>query len=210
MTWTRKAERAQGEKLDDHYRLWWGENMPHVEPMVLPLVTAEKDPNAWQSQLVGYSGMTAEALRSIIDWVEKGVEPDGPTAHRFTDQSQVVLSSDPAERGGPQPVVTMTVNGGEKATVRIGDEVTIVGTAELPPGKCLLASTQWDVSGRGEFHSQKPMGPDCSRTVETFRRVYETPGAYFVGFKAGSHRFGPAGKGPAIENIARCRVVVTA
>ena len=50
-----------------------------------------------------------------------------------------------SERGGIQPVVTATANGGARAAAKVGVET------ELPPGAGTVVAIDWDFDGMGKF-----------------------------------------------------------
>ena len=54
-----------------------------------------------------------------------------------------------AERGGVQPVVSVTANGGALATVAVGEPVTLSVHAEAPAAGGTIVSVQWDFDGKG-------------------------------------------------------------
>jgi hypothetical protein len=208
--WTRKIEKAQGEDRHKRYRLYWGENSPHGDPSFLPMVTAQTDPNYWYAQMVTYNGITAQALRYVVRWAEDGVEPPPSTSHHFTNDGGVVLAETAAERGGIQPVLTVTANGdAQRAEVKVGDTVTFEGVAMQPPGNGSIVWTEWDFEGTGVRTEHKVADRDAETVTVSASHTYTKPGTYFVGFRAAGHRDGIKGQGLPVENLARARVVVS-
>jgi Alpha/beta hydrolase domain len=203
-----KVRAHEGERIDDSYRLWWVEHAPHGAPQILgPAPTPLKDSGVWKSRLVDYDGVTAQALRDLISWVEDGIAPPMSTGYSMTSDGQITLSADAKERGGVQPVAHATANGTSRADVKVGETVTLVGTAQQPPGTGTIVTAEWDFAGRGAYEPHAVDGDAESVTVEA-SHVYEKPGTYFASFRVGSHRDGVDGKPPFARNNARVRVVV--
>jgi hypothetical protein len=198
-----------GDRADDHFRLWFVENAPHGTPEFLgPALTPEKDPGVWRSRLVSYDGVTAQALRDVVRWAEDDVPP--PHYRGFSGlgrDNQLTLPSTAAERGGVQPVVSATANGGLRADVKIGENVSFLGKAEQPPGMGTIVHAEWDFEGRGAF---EPLDVDGSSTAVELKRdhAYTAPGTYFASFRVGAYREGTT-TGPTTDNLARVRVVVS-
>jgi hypothetical protein len=207
--YARKVRSHLGDRMDEQYRLWWVENAPHGAPEWLrPAVTPEKDPGVWRSRLVDYNGVTAEALRQLVAWVEEGVPPAASTAYDLTEDGGLLLPPTAARRG-VQPVVTLTANGGVRAEVRVGEPVRFVGVAEQPPGTGVIVAAEWDFEGTGAFVAAPVDGGGEAVTLEA-SHTYTRPGTYFASFRVGAHRDGARGRGPLIRNLARVRVVVSA
>jgi hypothetical protein len=202
-----KVERQAGDRLDDHYRLWWVENAPHGAPQFLgPALTPEKDPGVWRSRLVDYDGVTAQALRDLAAWVEDGTEPAPSTNFDLTPDGGITIDQEPATRAGAQPVASATANGSSRVEIAVGEVVQLVGVASQPGGGTIVAA-EWDVNGTGVFEPVEVSGSERSISVE--RPVsYDSPGTYFACFRVGSHRDGLEGNKPYARNNARVRVVV--
>lgn len=204
-----KVRRHLGDAVDERYRLWWVENAPHGQPQFLgPALTPEKDPGIWRSRLVDYDGVTAQALRDLVAWVELEVAPAGNTAFTLSGDGGLVLDGDPSVRSGVQPLVRAAEDGAQRIEVRVGEPVTLVGKATVP-GAGTIREAAWDPLGTGAFAAAELSGTEAHVTVEA-THVYDVPGTYFACFRAGSHRDGLAGNKPFARNNARVRVVVTA
>jgi hypothetical protein len=195
-----------GDRIDDHYRLWWMENADHGGP---------------------YTGATVEAFRCLIAWCEDGIAPPSSTSYRVSDDGGVVLAASAAERGGIQPVVQVTVNGGARAEVKVGESVTLVGTAEQPRGTGAIVSAAWEfeadntpplkrmfakmVGGgaaeTGPTYEHELSGDDAAIKVEALH-AYDKPGIYFPRLRVTAHRYGSNAHGEVLENDARIRIVV--
>ncbi len=83
--------------------------------------------NTW---LVDYTPIIEQGLVDLARWVEEGVAP-ASTSYEYVD-GQVRLPATAAERGGVQPVVSVTANGGAMRQVAVGEPVTLSVQAEAP------------------------------------------------------------------------------
>jgi PKD domain len=180
--WYRQQAAAYfGDDLDDHYRLWYQDNADHSEP---------RPPGA-EAHIVDYFGVVEQALLDLDDWVAEGIPPSATSSYEITDDHQVVLP-DTADRGGVQPVVTLTAEGENPVTFSL--------TAEAPPGTGEIVRVEWDFEGTGDF-------PVEGGRTET--HTYDQPGTYFAVARVTAHRGGdPDAPYARIQNLARVRVVV--
>jgi hypothetical protein len=203
-----KMRENLGDRVDDHYRLWFVENAPHGTPEFLgPALTSEKDPGVWRSRLVSYDGVTAQALREVVAWVEEDIAPTFCTGAYLTRDNRLMFADTAAERGGVQPVVSVRANGTLRAEVKVGEKVDFVGLAEQPPGAGVILASEWDYEGTGNYVGAE-IGVDVSKVELVGSYVYARAGTYFVSFRVSAHRHGAQGVGPAVTNLARARVVV--
>ena len=85
--------------------------------------------NTW---LIDYRPVIEQSLLDLAQWVENGIEPSA-TSFEYSD-GKVTLPPTAAERGGVQPVVAVSVNGGLRVEVKAGEPVTLQVHAETPPG----------------------------------------------------------------------------
>ena len=99
------------------------------------------------TQIVAYDGVLHQALRDVAAWAERGVEP--PTETPTTSSTARSRCHHRCRAQGVQPVVTLTVNGGERADVAVGESVELVGDIEVPPGAGVVVSAEWDFDGSG-------------------------------------------------------------
>jgi hypothetical protein len=204
----RLVHEHQGDNIEDMYRLWWIDNAPHgAAEVLLPWSTPEKNPGVWRSRLVGYEGAVRQGLVSIVDWVEDGTPPPSMTSYRYTSDSGLILAPTAAERGGVQPVVEASADGGMRTEVGVGEMVTFTGTAEQPPEVGSIVFARWDFYGTGEYSYEHPIEAESATVKVEVTHAYDKPGTYFASFRVGAHRDGLKGKVP-IENLARVRVVV--
>jgi hypothetical protein len=135
------------------------------------------------------------------------VAPPASTEYQVLDGQVVVPSAAPA-RGGVQPVVSLTVNDGERAAAPAGREVTFRATAEVPPGTGLIVALEWDFDGSGRFTEAASVDPAVRVSVER-RHAFAGPGTWFPAVRVVSQREGSASTPYArLQNLARVRVVV--
>lgn len=141
--------------------------------------------------------------------MEDGIEPVD-TAFDYVE-NQVILPADAAERRGIQPVIAVTVNGGERAEVRVGEAVDLQLRRPSRPVAGTIVAADWDFDGTGSFPFSHD-GIDGSATSVTLstKHAFDRPGEYFVTGRVHSHRNGdPAATSCRIANLAQGRVVVT-
>lgn len=206
VTYHEWVRHVQGEAAArEHFRLRWTENAEHGPPMMVA-PNPRRQPNTW---LVDYGPVIEQSLQDLIDWVERGIEPSD-TAYDFSDGT-LTLPPTAAERGGIQPVVTVTANGETRADAKVGETLTLAAHAEVPPGAGTVVSVDWDFDGSGTY-PLRASGIDGTDAVvdATTTYTYDEPGTYFVTALVHSHREGDVdGVARHIPNLAQCRVVVT-
>ncbi|KAH0425643.1 hypothetical protein CcaCcLH18_10811 [Colletotrichum camelliae] len=120
-----QVKQALGGQFDNNYRLWYNENSDHD-------YDGPKDSR--KSLVVPYRGMIQQALRDLSAWVEKGVQPPGPTSYNVGEDNSIQIPSAAYERGGVQPTVNLTVEGNPKFEARVGQIVRFQATVEVPSG----------------------------------------------------------------------------
>ena len=196
--WYRSKVREHfGEAAEEHFRLWFTENALHGDDEVQesPLHT------------VSYLGVLHQALRDVSRWVEDDVAPPASTDYQVVD-GQVVVPPDASARRGIQPVVSLTVDEGERAVVSAGGELTFRATAEVPPGTGVIVAVEWDFDGSGRFGELSHVDPAERVSLER-RHSFAVPGTCFPAVRVVSQREGSAGSPYArLQNLARVRVVV--
>jgi hypothetical protein len=202
-----RVKAAQGNKLNDVYRLWHVDHAMHTPP---PAVAPGDPRPALTTHIINYGPVLEQALRDLAAWVELGTEPPASTAYDIVD-GQVQVPATAAERMGVQPVVRVTANGGDRADVKVGHEVKFSAVIETPPNAGAVVEAEWDFEGAGDFPVTQPLKNTTSTHVEvqtTYR--FSAPGTYFPALRASSHRTGDAQTPYArIQNLGRVRVVVT-
>jgi hypothetical protein len=161
------------------------------------------------TQIVSYQGVLHQALRDVAAWAERGVEPPGETNYRFVD-GQIEVPPTAAHRGGVQPVVTLTVDGGDRADISVGDTVELVGDIEVPAGTGVVVSAEWDYDGSGTYPDRDDFTESRSAQRVSRSRTFDEPGKWFVTLRVASQRDAEVGSafGHA-ANLARVRVVVS-
>jgi hypothetical protein len=152
----------------------------------------------------------------VSAWVEKGVAPPRSTSYKVA-QDQIVLPKTAAKRGGIQPVVVLTANGGVTAHVGVDQPVTFKATVEVPPGTGKVVNAEWDFNGTGSFESASCAQCNGTREISTLSttHTYSQPGTYFASLRGTSQRNGDTNTNldqdssfAFIHNLGRVRVVV--
>lgn len=199
--WYRRFKIDPAGKSKD-FRLWFYDNANHT--------------STTDAHRVSYVGELEQAFRDVSAWVEKGVSPPRSTSYKVVND-QIVLPRTAAERGGIQPVVNLTANGGVTAHVAVGEPVTLTGTIEVPPGTGKVVGAEWDFNGTGDFQSGNCA--QCHGTRETATlsttHTFSQPGTYFVGLRGTSQRDGDTNLSlnqitdyDFVQNLGRVRIVV--
>jgi hypothetical protein len=198
--WYRKrVEAIEGPRVDEKYRLWYVDNANHTDP------TSEMQ----MTHAVAYSGTVQYALRELSAWVEQGRLPPPSSAYRVQG-GQVHVPESAGERRGIQPVVHLTVNGGERAAVAVGDAVTLTAEIEVPPAPGKVVSASWDLEGEGSYPEAAQLSdPNSERVHVSTTHAFPRPGTYFPALRAASQREGdPDTPFARSLNLGRVRVVV--
>jgi hypothetical protein len=201
----RAVAAAQGDAADDHFCIRWTENAEHMPPFLIP-APANRAASTW---LIDSMPVVEQGLVDLVDWVEQGVRPT-PTVFSYSD-GHVTLPATAAERGGIQPVVAVTANGGARAEVAVGEPVLVEVTAEVPPGAGGIVLVEWDFDGTGSY-PERVSGLDGTATsiAESVTHTFDAPGTYFVTARVSSHRNGDVSAAHRkVPNLAQARVVVT-
>ena len=196
---------AQGAAATaEKFRLQWTQNAEHIPPTFLP----NSSKRATATWLVDYFPIIEQGLADLIRWVEEGVAPSN-TTFEFVD-GQVRLPATASERGGIQPVVNVTANGGLRAEIKAGEDVELEVVAEVPPNSGTIVSVAWDFDGWGTFPFRHDVdGSDASVRLST-RHTYDTPGTYFATALVHSNREGKVdAEFRRLPNLASARIVVS-
>ena len=140
-------------------------------------------------------------------WVELIVEPPASTIYKVAD-AQVEVPPKAAARKGIQPVVELTVNGGVRAEVAVGQSVTFTATIEAPTNTGKIVGVEWNFEGAGGY-SAGDLGDIRSAVSVRATHSYSKPGIYFPVLRATSQREGdPKTPFARVQNLGRARVVV--
>jgi hypothetical protein len=205
----RRVASVLGDRIDDHYRVWYTDHAMHQDPAVMPRIDIRP---RRATRIVNYRGVLEQALRDLAAWVERGIAPPASTAYELVD-GQVQVPATAAARRGIQPVVALRANGAERAEVAVGEPVSFAALVEVPPGTGTITAAEWDFEGEGDFPVREPftnedLSYESIRITREF--AFAAPGTYFPALRVTAHRLGqgdsPHGRVP---NLGRVRVVVT-
>ena len=204
----RRVSSVLGDRMDDHYRIWFTDHAMHQDPALLPRIDVHPHRS---TRIVSYHGVLEQALRDLAAWVEHGIPPPPSTGY-VLDDGQIQLPATAVARRGIQPVVNLTANGGVRAEVAVGETVRFSALVEVPPGTGTIVAAEWDFEGSGDFPVAEPLtNEDMSYESLTITRDYSfaAPGTYFPALRVTSHRLeqadSPLGR---VMNLGRARVVV--
>ncbi|GGB87256.1 hypothetical protein GCM10011494_02000 [Novosphingobium endophyticum] len=197
--WYRKRVAAyHGDKADDQVRLWYTGHALHGDE---PTTEAK-------TQIVSYVPVLQQALRDVAAWAEQGVKPPASTQYRIVD-GQVITPETAAERKGIQLTVQLTVGGGERADVSVGETVRLTGTIAVPPSAGSIIAAEWDFDGEGTFPVQSQVPAGKHKVTVSVTHTFDKPGVYFPVLKGTSQRRGDKATPYArISDLDRVRVVV--
>ncbi|MBC2660423.1 hypothetical protein H7F50_01535 [Novosphingobium flavum] len=187
-----------GAAADQHVRLWYTDYAQHGDELGI------EDP----TRTVSYNGPLQQALRDLSAWVERGVVPPPSTQYQVAD-GQVIVAPTAAERQGIQPVVRLTVNGGQRIVVKPGQSVQFVGAITAAPGGGTITAAEWDFDGSGRFATAGKVGRGRKAVTVTASHTFDKPGTWFVTLRGSAQR--PAAQGTPyalLQNLDRVRVVV--
>ncbi|MFU8946187.1 hypothetical protein ACLRGF_05565 [Mycetocola zhadangensis] len=187
-----------GDSVDERFRLWYTDNALHGD---------ERGVQEHETRTISYVGALQAALRQLSAWVERDVPPAKNTSYNVIDGQVTVSTGDPF-RGGVQPVLSLTANGTNSATVQIGEEVLLRVTAEVASGCGAIVQVAADFSGAGALGV--PVDLDASPSIDLEQScVFAEPGTYFVAARV-TAQTGPDPADPhgRVHNIARARVTV--
>lgn len=197
----RKVRGVDG--ANEQFRLRWTENAEHIGPAFLPGGHG-RPVSTW---LIDYTPIIEQSLADLAAWVEDGVEPAG-TSYEERD-NQIILPPDAATRGGIQPVIAVTANGGQRVEVGVGATVTVTVQAEMPPGAGFLTSLEWDLDGSGTFAGKEQLAGTETSLQRSVTCSFDSPGHHFVTARVAGHREGDvASPWRQLLNVASARVVV--
>jgi hypothetical protein len=200
------VEAAQGpERAREVFRLRWTENAEHGPAMMVPSPPGRAS-STW---LIDFIPVIEQSLQDLVDWVERGIEPVG-TSFEYVD-GRVVLPESAAERGGIQPVVSVTANGTNRAEVRVGEEVALDVHAAVPPGAGTVIAVEWDFDGSGRFPFRHvEVDGTAAEVALTTTHSYDRPGTYFATARVVSHVDGKVdATSRRLPNVAQARIIVT-
>lgn len=197
--------RAQGaQRAKERFCLRWTENAEHINPSFL----SSSPKRATSTWLIDYMPIIEQSLLDLCDWAEKGIAPEG-TTYAFSDGS-VTLPAGANERGGIQPVLSVTANASSRADVKAGDSVTLALKAAVPPAGGTIIAIEWSLEGNGEFVAEPGIDGQKKNLSLSKTHRYPKPGVYFATARVTSHREGDvSAQHRRLLNVASARVVVT-
>jgi hypothetical protein len=196
--------RSQGaQRAEERFRLRWTENAEHIPPSFLPSQANRATPT-W---LIDFMPIIEQSLLDLCDWCEKGIPPV-ETKYTFAD-GKVSLPALASDRGGIQPVVTVTIDGATRAEVKAGTSVTLEVHGDVPPKAGTIIAVEWDMDGTGLFESVSGIDGTKRSLRLSKTHQYDRPGTYFATARVTSHRTGDVNaESCRIVNVASARVVV--
>jgi len=198
----KRAKRVQRGKgsVNQRFRLWFTEHAQHTSPA--------PDNTAAFARTISYAGVLQHAVRDLAAWVEDGTRPPPSTKYRVAN-GQVIPKRSAQTRMGIQPVVQLTVNGGERADVKVGEEVQFKVVIEVPRRAGSVVAAEWDFEGIGNFDDGASDHNDAVVIIER-THSYDLSGTYFPVVRGTSQReSNPDHEFARPQNLGRVRVVVT-
>ena len=207
--WHLKQARAVlGDKLDETFRLWFVDNADHEPPAT----------TAGYAHNVLYQPVVEQALLDLDAWVANGVSPSTSSSYTVTDDNQVELAETVAERGGIQALVTLAVSASDdcdlaaqnvRADVGVGEPVSFLMAAAMPPGAGQIVRVEWDFESTGTYPEESEFGGPGEDVQLCVTHAYDEPGTHFAVVRVTAQREGNADAGyTLIQNLARVRIVV--
>jgi hypothetical protein len=199
------VERERGpDEAKAHFRLRWTDNAEHVPAEFVPSMP-NRASNTW---LIEYGPVIEQCLADLAAWVEHDTDPPG-TAFDYRD-GKVTLPPTAAQRGGIQPVASVTADGTIRTETRIGQEVTLEVRAEVPPGAGTIIAVKWDFDGTGTYpYTQPDIDGTATELKLSTTHTYDRPGTYYATALVESHRDGDINAiACRIPNLASARIVV--
>jgi hypothetical protein len=195
-----KVKQHLGDAADDNFRLWYTDRATHggVDDA---------------TEVVSIGSTLNQALLDLSAWVEKGIEPSMTSDFKVVD-GQVLLGVDGKLRGGVQPVPYVSINGKERADVKVGEKVIIHVIVDVPAGTGKVVGAEWSLDDSKQFTqtvdlNNADFNADKSRIEFDTTVSYDKPGTYFPTVRVSSQRDGDSKDlFTRIENLGKVRVVV--
>jgi hypothetical protein len=195
-----KVNQHLGDAANDNFRLWYTDRATH----------GEVDD---ATEVVSYSSTIYQALLDVSAWVEKGIAPSPNSNYKVVD-GQVLLNVDGKVSGGVQPFPYASINGKERADVKIGEQVNIHVVVDVPAGTGKVVKAEWCLDDSKQFTQEIDLkkaviSTDNSRIEFDTKVSYDKPGIYFPTIKVYSERNGNSDTSyTRISNLAKVRIVV--
>lgn len=195
-----RVEASLGNAAADNYRVYFNDHADHQGP---PVPGEER-----AKYLVDWNGMAEQALRDVAAWAEKGVIPPASTNYQVQD-AQIIVPDNAANRRGIQPTVDVTIQGKETATIKVGQGVTLMARAQVPPGAGEIIKVEWDLDGDG-FYTDAPLTRTGNVVSLQATAAFDKAGTYLIALRVSSERLGdPTAKFAVAQNLDRVKVIVS-
>jgi hypothetical protein len=192
-----QVKAALGPRFEDQFAIWFIDHAQHDNPAT----------TAAHAHCVSYGGALQQGLRDLSAWVEDGTRP-WDTAYAVVD-TQVHVPVQATERGGIQPVVTLTVNGGTRVEAKVGEPVHFEATIQVPPDAGDVILAEWDFEGVGDYPVAEHLEEPRPTVVLSTTHAYGDAGTYFAVLRGTSQRQGDTHASYGrVQNLGRVRVVV--
>ncbi len=199
----RRVEAFKGEEADQYFRLWFNENCPHGDYVVMDD----------ELRVTGYLGALYQGLLDLSNWVEKDIQPPANTNYKIED-SQVILADNAKERKGIQPVISLQANGKRCAKVKVGETVEFEAFIAVPENAGQCTRVEWSFQGEQDYPVksnnitvEEIMG--ISHSVMKQSHIYTEPGTYLTVVRVKSNRKEHLkDKFTEVGNICRARIIV--
>ncbi|KAF9878116.1 hypothetical protein CkaCkLH20_04154 [Colletotrichum karsti] len=197
--WYRSQVRESlGDRFDDNFRIWYTERADHFFDSV---------PENLRDFIVDYTGIYEHAMRSLVDWVEKGIQPPASTNYTVRD-SQIVVPDSADERLGIQPTVELSVHGPLSDTFEKGAAINFTMRATTPVDAGKVVAVEWDFLGTGAFESV-PFGEASEAVDLDAQHTYGSSGVYLCVVRVTSQREGNSTSPFALaRNLGRVQVII--
>lgn len=191
-----KVREHLGDEVDQRLRVWMVDRALHADVVGQELPT----------HTVSYLGVVHQALRQVAAWAEDGIEPAPSTRYEVVD-GQIKIT-DRHQPGGVQPIVALTVAGGSRAEVAVGEEVELCMTGSAVEPRSRIVEVRWDLDGSGGYAIGGRV-PPASVVDQSIRHTFREAGTHFVTAKVTAQQDGdPETPFARVDNLARVRVVV--
>ena len=200
-----QVKRALGTaRANRMLRVYYQESASHgAFPGVVPGKTG--------TSLVGVGGILHQALLDLAAWAERGVAPLPSSGYRLDARNQVVLPDGARDRHGLQPVLHLTANGGNRASVGVNQPINLSADIAMPPGAGQIVQYDWYLGGDG-FKFEPPTTLARGQRRVTARRTvsFSKPGEYMITLRVFGQRdgIGDVSYPTILQNLARVRIVV--
>lgn len=194
----RQVQQSLGDTFSDSYRLYYEEHADHHMGSI---------PKEATGRVFDWTNNYQQLIADLSAWVENGTIPPGETQHTY-EGGQIILADSAASRLGFQPIVELTVNGGNRTEVEVGENVAFKVHAEMPPSTGPIGSVEWDFKGTGDYVTGTLSSINAVIEAE-ITYSYNEAQIYLPAVRIAAHREGNA-QTPfrRVLNLGRARVTV--